>query len=101
VPLVEREVDDPGKLEAVAVDEVQFLADARAGGTGESREFLRVSGNEEAGVAGLQAELKADRFGALVADVLGDGACTNNPPATLILREATSIRTQLSAIDAF
>ena len=37
VPLEEREVDDPAQLEAVAVDEVQFLAGAGARGAREGR----------------------------------------------------------------
>src|SRR5690606_13825184 len=39
--------------------------------TGEGHELLRVARDEEAGVAITEAELCADRFGALLADVLG------------------------------
>ena len=73
-PFVEREVDDPAQLEAVAVDEVQFLAGAGAGFAGELVELGRIAGDEEAGVAVFEAELGADRFGALLADVLGERA---------------------------
>jgi len=74
VPFVERKVDDPAQLEPVAVDEVQFLAGAGAGVTGKAGEFGRIAGGEEAGVAILKPQLDADGFGALGADVLGDGA---------------------------
>jgi hypothetical protein len=71
VPFVEREIDDPAQLEAVAIDEVQLLAGAGARRAREGVELLRVAGDEEAGVAVIEAELDADRLGALLADVLG------------------------------
>src|SRR5690606_11461139 len=74
VPLIERKIDDPAKLKAIAVDEVQFLTCPGARRTGEGREFLRVSCDEECRVTIRQAKLLADRLGALLADVLGDRA---------------------------
>ena len=74
VPLEEREIDDPAELETVAVDEVQFLAGAGAGGTCEGDEFLRIAGSKEGSIALAQTELNADSFSALLADVLGDRA---------------------------
>jgi hypothetical protein len=79
VPFVEREVDDPGEFEAVAVDQVEFLAGARARIAGKPGELFRVAGSKEAGVARLQAKLHADRLGALLADVLGDRAGALDP----------------------
>src|SRR5690606_5973328 len=73
VPLVEREVDDPAEREAVAVDEVQLLARPGTGRAGEGHELLRVAGDEEAGVAIGEAELFTNRFGTLLANVLGKG----------------------------
>src|SRR5690606_24945837 len=74
VPFEERKIDDPAELESFAIDEVQLLAGAGAGSTGERRELLRVSGDEESSVAVVKAELLADGFGTLLADVLGDRA---------------------------
>ena len=75
VPFVEREVDDPAQLEAVAVDEVQFLAGAGAGRTGEARRISSGSpATKKAASPSAEAELVADRLGALLADVLGDRA---------------------------
>src|SRR5690606_9647966 len=76
VPLVEGEVDDPGKFEALAVDEVQLLAGACARGPCEVHELLRIAGDEEAGIPVIEAELCADRVGAFRSDILGDGAGT-------------------------
>src|SRR5690606_25102582 len=73
-PLVEGEVDDPAAFEAVAVDEVQLLAGAGARLAREPVELRRVAGDEEAGVAVVETELRADRLGALLADVLGERA---------------------------
>src|SRR6185503_14682715 len=47
VPLVEREVDDPGERELALIDELQFFADARAGFPGELVELRRVAGGKE------------------------------------------------------
>src|SRR5690606_30139496 len=74
VPFVEREVDNPAKLEPVLVDEVEIGTDARAGVARELVELLRIARDEEDGIALLQAELLADRLGALRADILGDRA---------------------------
>ncbi len=52
VPLEEREVDDPAKREAVAVDQIQFLAGAGARRAREGDEFFRIAGDEERGIAG-------------------------------------------------
>src|SRR5690606_4917034 len=80
VPFVEGEIDDPAQFEAVAVDEVELLAGAGARSTCERGEFLRIAGGEEAGIAVLEAELPADRLGALLADILGDRAGANYRP---------------------
>src|SRR5690606_29061220 len=72
VPLVEREIDDPGQLEAVTVDEVELLAGARARRAREGYEFLGVTGHKEAGIAVAQAKLSADRLRAFRTDILGD-----------------------------
>ena len=69
VPLVHREVDDPAELEAVLVDEVEFLADLGARGTGELHELVRPAGDEERRVADAEAELVRDLLGALRPDV--------------------------------
>ncbi len=73
VPLIEGEVDDPGELELIAVDQIELFARPRAGGAGKGGEFLRVACSEETGIAVLKAKLGADRLGALRADILGDG----------------------------
>src|SRR5690606_13994596 len=41
----------------------------------ELAELGRIAGDEEAGIAVVEAELRADRLRALLADVLGKGAC--------------------------
>src|SRR5690606_32584826 len=74
VPLVERKVDNPAKLEPVAIDQVQLLASARAGGACKGSELFRIACRKEAGVAITQAKLLADGFGTLLADILGDRA---------------------------
>ena len=74
VPLVDREVDDPGEFEPLLVDQVQLLAELGARQAGELPEFVGIAGDEERGIAFLQAKLLADRFGALGADVLGERA---------------------------
>ena len=61
VPLVHREVDDPGQRELVLVDQLQLRADLRARLAGELVELLRVAGGEEHGIADLQAKLLLDR----------------------------------------
>src|SRR5206468_11136951 len=72
VVLVHREVDDPGELEPILVDQVQFLTELGAGQARELPEFFRVAGDEESRIAPLQAELRADRSRPLRADVVGE-----------------------------
>ena len=73
VPFVEREVDDPAQLEAVAVDEVQILAGAGARRAGERvRTSSGSPATKKTASPSDEAELLADRLGALLADVLGD-----------------------------
>ncbi len=74
VPFVEREVDDPCQFETVTIDEVQFFTGARAGVARELVELGRQASHEEAGVAIAEAELVAQRFGAFLANVLGNRA---------------------------
>src|SRR5690606_34892214 len=62
-----------------AVNEVQFLAGARAGSACEGGELLRIARHEERRVAIRKAELGTDRLGAFLADVLGDGAGAFQP----------------------
>ena len=50
VVLVHREVDDPGELEPILVDQVQFLAEPGACQPRELPEFFGIAGNEERGV---------------------------------------------------
>src|SRR3954469_10435449 len=73
VVLVHREVDDPGEFEALLVDQVQLLAELGAGKTCKFPELLRITGDEEGGIALLQAELRADSSGTLRADIVGQG----------------------------
>ena len=64
VPFVHREVDDPAQLEAVLVDQPEFLAIlVRAAPA--NLEILRLAGDEEHRVAILQTEFLAQLFGAL------------------------------------
>src|SRR6201995_5801256 len=74
VIFVHREVDDPGKLEAFLVDQVQLLAEPGTRKAGELPEFLGIAGHKEGSVALLQAKLRADRRRALGADVVGKRA---------------------------
>ena len=71
VVFVHREVDDPGELEPVLVDQVQLLAELGAREAGEFPELVGIAGDEERGIALLQAELRADRRGPLRADIVG------------------------------
>lgn len=73
-PFEEREVDDPAKLEAVAIDEVQLVAGAGTRFAGKLVELGGIASDEEAGVAIVKTKLRADRVGALLADVLGKRA---------------------------
>src|SRR5690606_638740 len=91
-PFVEWEVDDPAQLETVAVDEIQFLAGAGAGFPGKLVELRRIAGNEEAGVAFFQTELRADRLSALLADVLGERAGAFEHGAFLAPEDITEAR---------
>ncbi len=75
---IEREVDDPGELEALGVDEAEIGADARPRLAGEAVEALRIAGDEEDGIAVLEAKLLAQRLGAFIADVLGHGAAPSS-----------------------
>ena len=75
VPFEHREIDDPAEIETILGDQVQLLADLGARGAGELDELLRLAGDEEHGVADLEAELIGDLLGALRADVLGERAC--------------------------
>src|SRR4029077_7949783 len=77
IPFVHGEVDDPGKFEPLLADKLELLTDLRAGQPGEFRELLRVAGDEERSVAGLEAERKADRLDALRANVV----CERPAPA--------------------
>ena len=72
VPLVHRKIDDPAELEAILVDQTEFFADLGARRAGEFVKRLRLAGDEEHGVAVLQAELRAQRLGALGAEIVGD-----------------------------
>ena len=72
VPFVHGEVDDPGEFEPFLVDKLEFLADFRAREPGEFGELVRIAGDEECGVASLEAERKADRLDALRANVVGE-----------------------------
>src|SRR5690606_30830175 len=60
VPLVEWEIDDPGELEPVLVNELQVLADLVAGQACKPLEAGRVASDEEAGIAFLEAKLLAN-----------------------------------------
>ena len=75
VPLVEREVDDPGEFEGVLVDEAKLL---RRRCCARRRRICRTSAGSPAAkkhrIAIFKAELRADRFGSLRPDVLGDRA---------------------------
>jgi hypothetical protein len=71
-PLVHREVDDPAQFEAVLLDQVEVLADFGARGARELHELLRLAGDEEHRVAVLQAKLRAQLFGPLGAEIVGD-----------------------------
>lgn len=73
-PFEEREVDDPAKLETVAIDQVQLVAGAVTRFTGKLVELGRIAGHEEAGIAIAKTELGTDRVGTLLADILGKRA---------------------------
>ena len=72
IGLVHREVHDPAEGEAVPLDQVELLADdgARLGRDG--LELRRLAAKKERGVADAEAELTAQRLGALGAEVLGE-----------------------------
>src|SRR5690348_3481621 len=70
VVLIHREVDDPGELEPVLVDQVQFLAEFGPRKAGKLPEFVGLAGNEERRVAFLQTELLTDRSGTFRPDVV-------------------------------
>ncbi len=72
VPFEEREVDDPAQFEPVLVDQAELFARPVARRAGEGGECARIAGDEETGVARLQAELGPDRLGPLRSDVLGE-----------------------------
>ena len=72
VPLEHREIDDPGELEPVLVDELELLPHFRAREPREFGELVRIARDEERRVARLEPELNADRLGSLRADVVGD-----------------------------
>ncbi len=74
VPLEEGEIDDPGEFEAVFIDKAELLPCPVARRARELVELGRIAGREEHGIAIAEAQLGADRLGALLADVLGDGA---------------------------
>ena len=71
VPFIHREIDDPGELELVfpSVVRLQLGPDHVARLARDGCELARVAGEEERGVAGLEAKLDAQRLGALGADV--------------------------------
>src|SRR5690606_23274333 len=96
VPFVEREVDDPAQFEAVLVDEAEFLAGARAGRTRKAGELGRIAGREEAGIARFEAELRADRLGAFLADIPGDGAGAFQLAALLAPEDVAEARLALA-----
>ena len=73
--LVHREIDDPGEFEAVLLGQAQFAANLVARAARDGFEDFRLATQEEGGVALTQAQAYADRFGFLVAQRLGDGAC--------------------------
>ncbi len=77
-PFVHREVDDPAQLEAILLDKVEVLTDFGARRTGKLDEFLRLAGDEEHRVAVLQAELRAQLFGPLRAEIVGDRAAADH-----------------------
>src|SRR5690606_35086944 len=90
------EVDDPAELETAFLDETQFRADARARLSGEARELRGLAGDEEDGIAFLEAELRADRFGALRADVLRDRPCAFQRPAFVAEEDVAQARLPLA-----
>src|SRR5262249_35526816 len=92
VPFEEREIDDPAKLETVAIDQVQLFADLGARLAGKLVEFRRLAGDEEAGVALIEAELGADRFGALRTDVLRKRAGASEHRTFLAPEDVTEAR---------
>jgi hypothetical protein len=59
----------------------QFLADFGAREAGEFPEAFGIAGDEERGVAGLEAELRCGSLGPLRADVVGERACPPSPPS--------------------
>src|SRR5690606_36436758 len=71
-PFVEREIDDPAQRELFGIDHAQIGANLGAGLAGELVEFLRAAGDEEHGIAVIEAELRLDRGGAFLADIPGD-----------------------------
>src|SRR5262249_27582207 len=73
VPFIEREVDDPAAGELVDIGELELGPDAVPRLAGELVEFRRVACGEEGRIAIGETELLADGFGALFANVLGDG----------------------------
>ena len=88
VIFVHREIDDPGQFEPFLVDELQILADLCARRAGEFGEFFRVAGDEKSRVAGIQAELGADRLDALRPDIIGERAATADAAGVRIFLQA-------------
>ncbi len=81
VHLEHREVDDPDEFEAVLVDQLQVGPDLGAGRARELVEGLRITGDEEGGVALPQADAGHQSLRGLGAEVLGDRAA----PGALVL----------------
>src|SRR5690606_38095476 len=73
-PLVEGEIDDPAQLELLGIDQIKVEAGLVPGFPGELVEFFRPAADEEHRVPVIEAKLSANGGGALLADILGDGA---------------------------
>ena len=71
-PLVHREIDDPGELELVFVDQLQLAPDLGPRAPGDSLEVRGLAAQEERGIPLAQAKLGADRFGLFRPQRLGD-----------------------------
>ncbi len=71
---INREVHNPCKGKSVLLGQTQLVADDDTGTTRNGLEHFRLAAKEEGRVADAQAQLLADRFGTLGADVLGQRA---------------------------
>ncbi|CUX13362.1 conserved hypothetical protein [Agrobacterium genomosp. 5 str. CFBP 6626] len=92
----EGEIDDPAHFETVAIDQVQLVGGTGARLTGELVELRGITGNEEAGVARLEAELLAQRLGAFFADVLGERTGTADLAVLFLPEDVAEARLALA-----